>query len=79
MPMKAEGEILEYLETLRVVNTHLDHEGTLARQLGLSQLLHHLEAPEFFPDAMNVEAFEKPILPAHTPTEHYIAYTITVE
>lgn len=35
--------------------------------------------PEFFPDAMNVEAFEKPILPAHTPTEHYIAYTITVE
>ena len=38
-------------KVIRVVNTHLDHEGTLARQLGLSQILRHLEAPDFFPDA----------------------------
>jgi len=38
-------------KVLRVVNAHLDHEGTLARQLGVSQLLHDLDAPEFFPDA----------------------------
>ncbi len=36
---------------LRVVNTHLDHEGTLARQLGLGQILRHLDAPDFFPDS----------------------------
>lgn len=38
-------------KVIRVVNTHLDHEGTLARQLGLSQILRHLDAPDFFPDA----------------------------
>ena len=36
---------------LRVVNTHLDHEGTLARQLGLGQILLHLEQPQLFPEA----------------------------
>ena len=38
-------------KVFRVVNTHLDHEGTLARQLGLAQLLRHLEALDFLPDA----------------------------
>lgn len=38
-------------KVLRVVNTHLDHEGSLARQLGLSQILKHLDAVDFFPDA----------------------------
>ena len=38
-------------KVLRVVNTHLDHEGTLARQLGLRQILRHLEAPQLCPDA----------------------------
>lgn len=36
---------------LRVINTHLDHEGTLARQLGLTQILRHIDAVELFPDA----------------------------
>ncbi|MBQ4579068.1 MAG: endonuclease/exonuclease/phosphatase family protein [Clostridia bacterium] len=38
-------------KVFRVVNTHLDHEGTLARTLGLSQILRQLDAPELFPDA----------------------------
>lgn len=38
-------------KVIRVVNTHLDHIGSLARQLGLAQILQHLEAPAFFPDA----------------------------
>jgi len=37
-------------KVLRLVNTHLDHVGSLARQLGMSQLLRHLEAPSFFPE-----------------------------
>ena len=37
-------------KVLRVVNTHLDHEGSLARQLGLSQILKHLDAVDFFHD-----------------------------
>lgn len=36
---------------LRVVNTHLDHEGSGARCLGLQQILRHLEEVELFPDA----------------------------
>lgn len=35
----------------RVINTHLDHEGTQARRLGLGQILRHIEDAAFFPDA----------------------------
>ncbi len=35
----------------RVYNTHLDHEGSSARLLGLNQLLKRIESTEFFPDA----------------------------
>lgn len=38
-------------KVLRVVNTHLDHEGTLARQLGLRQILCHIDGAEEFPEA----------------------------
>ena len=38
-------------KVLRVVNTHLDHEGTLARQLGLTQILRHIDSADFFPHA----------------------------
>ena len=53
-PRTATELVLRENETgkvLRVVNTHLDHEGSLARQLGLSQVLRHLETPDFFPHA----------------------------
>ena len=36
---------------LRVLNTHLDHIGTLARKQGLTQILRHLESAVLFPDA----------------------------
>ena len=36
---------------LRVANTHLDHEGVRARELGLGQILRHIDAAELFPDA----------------------------
>lgn len=38
-------------KVFRVVNTHLDHEGSLARRLGLGQILRHIDAAELFPDA----------------------------
>lgn len=38
-------------QVCRVVNTHLDHEGSVARRLGLEQLLRHLDAVDFLPDA----------------------------
>lgn len=38
-------------KVLRIVNTHLDHEGSLARQLGLTQILRQMEQPAFFPEA----------------------------
>lgn len=41
-------------KVLRVLNTHLDHIGELARQLGLRQLLKHLASPKFCPDAPSV-------------------------
>ena len=34
----------------RVVNTHLDHEGSLARQLGLQQVLTHIDHAALLPD-----------------------------
>ena len=36
---------------VRVVNTHLDHEGRQARALGLAQILRHIDGAELFPDA----------------------------
>ena len=53
-PRTATELVLRDVDTgkvFRVVNTHLDHEGTLARQLGLKQILRHLESLDFFPDA----------------------------
>lgn len=38
-------------KVFRMLNTHLDHEGSLARLLGVRQILSHLEKAEFFPDA----------------------------
>lgn len=38
-------------KAFRVVNTHLDHEGSDARRRGLQQILQHLECTEFFPEA----------------------------
>lgn len=35
----------------RVVNTHLDHEGRMARRLGLMQILRRTESEEFFAGA----------------------------
>lgn len=35
----------------RLVNVHLDHIGVYARQIGLRQILDHLKAPKFCPDA----------------------------
>ena len=43
--------LTEEKRVLRVVNTHLDHEGTQARELGLGQILRQLEHPGLFPDA----------------------------
>ena len=38
-------------KVLRMLNTHLDHEGSLARLLGVRQILSYLETVEFFPNA----------------------------
>jgi len=38
-------------QVLRILNTHLDHQGTLARSLGLQQILRHLDHAPLFPDA----------------------------
>lgn len=35
----------------RVVNTHLDHEGTMARELGLKQIMEKITHPVSFPEA----------------------------
>lgn len=35
----------------RLVNVHLDHIGAYARQIGLRQILHHLDEAKFCPDA----------------------------
>ena len=46
--------VLQELSTgkvFRMLNTHLDHEGSLARLLGVRQILSHLEKAEFFADA----------------------------
>lgn len=44
-------EDLEEKKVFRVVNTHLDHVGSLARKLGLSQILNHLAEVQLCPDA----------------------------
>ena len=38
-------------KVFRVINTHLDHEGTEARRLGLGQILRHIDSASLFPDA----------------------------
>lgn len=38
-------------KVFRMVNTHLDHEGSLARLLGARQILAQLDRAEFFPEA----------------------------
>ena len=38
-------------KVFRVINTHLDHEGSEARCLGLSQILRHIDSTVLFPDA----------------------------
>lgn len=38
-------------KVMRMLNTHLDHEGSLARLLGVRQILNRLDSEEFFPDA----------------------------
>ena len=38
-------------KVFRVINTHLDHEGTEARRLGLGQILRHIDSATLFPDA----------------------------
>lgn len=38
-------------KVFRVINTHLDHEGSEARRLGLSQILQHIYSAPLFPDA----------------------------
>lgn len=45
--------LMEYAtgRVIRVLNTHLDHQGTGARRLGLRQILRHLDNVELFPDA----------------------------
>lgn len=53
-PRTATELVLRDVDTgkvIRVVNTHLDHIGSLARQLGLAQILRHLASLDFFPDA----------------------------
>ena len=35
----------------RMLNTHLDHEGSLARMLGAGQILETMDAAHFFPEA----------------------------
>ncbi len=35
--------------------------------------------PQYFPNAINVPSFEKPIIKANTPVTHYIDYVITVK
>lgn len=38
-------------QVIRVLNTHLDHQGAPARILGLTQILRHLDAAPLFPEA----------------------------
>lgn len=44
-------EDVEEQRVFRMVNTHLDHVGTLARKLGLTQILNHLQQVQLCPDA----------------------------
>ena len=41
-------------KVLRMLNTHLDHEGSLARVLAARQILNRLETEEFFPGVPTV-------------------------
>ena len=41
---------LESGKVFRVINTHLDHEGSEARKLGLEQILAHLDEEKLFGD-----------------------------
>ncbi|MBQ7840455.1 MAG: endonuclease/exonuclease/phosphatase family protein [Lachnospiraceae bacterium] len=42
---------LESGKVFRLINTHLDHTGSLARKLGIGQILKKLETEKFFPQA----------------------------
>lgn len=42
---------LETKQVFRVVNTHLDHEGVMAREKGLRQIVEKLECPALFAHA----------------------------
>lgn len=44
-------EDLQTKLVFRVVNTHLDHEGAMARKLALSQIMHKTESETLFVDA----------------------------
>ncbi len=49
--------VLQELSTgkvFRMLNTHLDHEGSLARVLGAKQILQNMDAAVFFPDVPTV-------------------------
>ncbi len=43
-------EDLEEEKVFRVVNTHLDHEGQMARRLGLEQIMNKVKGESFFGD-----------------------------
>lgn len=55
--------------------------GNMMREIDGKSLYHKQNAfclePQYFPNAINVESFEKPILKADTPVTHYIEYVIT--
>ena len=53
-PRTCTEAVLHELSTgkvLRLLNTHLDHEGSLARILGAKQIIAHVQNAEFFPHA----------------------------
>ena len=52
-PRTATDAVFQDLESgkvFRVINTHLDHEGSEARKLGLEQILTHLDEEKLFGD-----------------------------
>lgn len=47
----------------RILNTHLDHEGSGARVLGMQQILHYIESQTFFAEAAVILAGDFNALP----------------
>lgn len=63
---------------LRVVNTHLDHEGSLARELGLKQIMNKITNAVSFPDAKIILAGDfnaEPNMPEMQIMEQYKDFT----